>query len=60
MSNPKEIDNRVARTEVANFIHHTAPPYPKHAQKAAYQTWKRALTDARRSIIMACLFWRKP
>src|ERR1700678_1727041 len=26
MSNPKEIDNRVARTEVANFIDHTAPP----------------------------------
>ena len=26
MSNPEEIDNRVARTEVANFIHHTAPP----------------------------------
>ena len=26
MSNPMEIDNRVARTEVANFIDRTAPP----------------------------------
>jgi hypothetical protein len=26
MSNPKEIDDRVARTEVANFIDHTALP----------------------------------
>jgi hypothetical protein len=26
MSNPKEIDNRVARTEVANFIDASAPP----------------------------------